>query len=60
MPKAKQYRVIVGTSTRASLDRKSPKFEQWVDFLPGEIVSDWPAHAPVDEWVKAGHWQEVE
>lgn len=54
------YRVVAGTSTRKSPDPASPDYEVWVDFIPGEVVTRWPAHAPVDEWVASGHWVPIE
>lgn len=57
--RSKAYRVVARTSTRKSLDPKSPDYGVWVDFEPGSIVRSWPDHAPVDEWVASGHWQPV-
>ena len=54
------YRVLSDTSTRASPDPKSPEFETWVHFRAGQKVSNWPEHAPVDEWVASGHWKAIE
>jgi len=56
----KTYLVIASTSTRASPDPKSPAYESWVDWQPGETTSTWPPHAPVAAWVKSGHWQLVD
>lgn len=60
MSKAKRYRVVAGTSTRKSADPKSEDYAVWVDFHPGDVVTTWPKHAPVGEWVASGHWEEVE
>lgn len=59
MSKARKSYLVVGrTSTRKSTDAKSPDFEVWVDFEPGRKVSSWPTHAPVEEWIASGHWQD--
>ena len=42
----KRYQVMAGTSTRRSARRHSPGFEQWIHYRPGDIVTDWPEHAP--------------
>lgn len=55
-----QYRVVARTSVRASDDPDAQAFESWIDFEPGDVVSTWPAHAPVEEWVKSGHWEAVD
>lgn len=52
----KTYRVVAGTSVRASADPTSTDFERWVDFHAGQRVSSWPDHAPIDEWLATGHW----
>jgi hypothetical protein len=54
----KRYLVTERTSTRRSPDPVSPEYETWVDFAPGQVVTSWPAHAPVAEWVDSGHWAE--
>jgi hypothetical protein len=54
----KRYLVTERTSTRRSVDPASPDFQIWVDFEPGQVVTRWPAHAPVAEWVESGHWVE--
>lgn len=59
MAKPKKYRVVARTSTRASLDRESPDFDVWVDFEVGATVTEWPMHAPIDEWAASGHWEPV-
>jgi len=56
----KRYQVMAGTSTRRSARRHSPGFEQWIHYRPGDIVTDWPEHAPVADWVASGHWKEAE
>lgn len=50
------YRVIADTATRASDDPASADYERWIDFPAGATVTDWPAHAPIEEWVASGHW----
>lgn len=60
MEKQKRYRVIGRTSTRASVDSKSPDYEKWVDFHEGRTYSRWPDHTPVEEWVRSGHWVPVD
>lgn len=56
--KAKTYRVVDDTSVRVSNDPESPDYENWLHFLAGETVTDWPAHADVEGWVESGHWVE--
>lgn len=56
---AEAYLVVASTSTRRTLDPDAPDYNEWVDFAPESIVSDWPAHAPIDEWVASGHWLPV-
>ena len=50
------YRVVDGTSTRVSADPDSPDYERWVTWEPGDIATEWPAHADVEGWVASGHW----
>ena len=57
---ATRYRVVSDTSTRASVDPASPDFETWLHWAAGDVADRWPEHAPVDEWVAAGHWQPIE
>lgn len=54
------YRVLSDTSTRASSDPRSPRYEEWVHFPAGSTVAEWPAHAPVEAWVASGHWAPAE
>jgi len=54
-----KYKVLSDTSTRASVDPKSPDYERWLHWAAGQTATTWPAHAPVDEWVASGHWQPV-
>lgn len=53
------YLVHGRTSTRRSLDPESPDYEEWADFEDGQVVTEWPVHAPVEEWVASGHWEPV-
>ena len=54
------YRVHGRTSTRASVDADDPRFNEWVNFEDGEVYADWPAHAPVEDWVASGHWELIQ
>lgn len=57
-PRAGSYLVLASTSTRVSLDRRSPGYRDWIHYRPGDVVTAWPDHAPVEEWVASGHWKE--
>lgn len=53
------YRVLVDTSVRVSIDPDAPEFEEWVQFLTGDVVheDEVPDHADIKGWVKSGHWK---
>ena len=56
MPRRERtYRVEHRVSTRKSADSESPEFEVWLDFEPGDRLTTWPRHLPVDELVESGH-----
>lgn len=59
MTKPATYRVLADTSVRVSIDPDAPEFNEWVQFLEGDVVSstDVPAHADIKGWVKSGHWK---
>ena len=57
---AEQYRVVRGTSTRASDKPRSPDFEAWVHWRPGDVAAEWPAHTPVAQLVRDGAWEPVD
>lgn len=56
------YRVIAGTAVRLSRDRTDPLWDQFVEFEPGQIVTEgsYPDWANVAGWLASGHWQVVE
>ena len=56
MSEGKRYRVVARTSTLLDPEDRD---KGWVNFDKGQIVSAWPKHAPVGEWVKSGHWKPV-
>ena len=46
------YLIKRGCSTRVKPDPKCPDF---INYRPGDIVQDFPAHVPVDQWIASGH-----
>ncbi len=57
MPK---YRVINQLiSVRKSTDKKSPEYEEFIDYKAGDIVEKWPAHVSVKELLADGHIEEM-
>jgi hypothetical protein len=52
--------VVSGTSTRRSSHRGTKAFDEWIHYQPGDLVTEWPEHAPVGEWLASGHWKEAE
>ncbi len=58
MPKD-TYRVVSDTSTRASADPDSPRYEEWLHWAAGDTATSWPKHTPVAQWVASGHWVPV-
>ncbi len=55
------YQVVHGTAVRLSRDRTSPLYEQYMEFAPGQRVTEgsYPEYADVAGWLASGHWQEV-
>lgn len=45
------YLIKRGCSTRRIPDPKCPDF---INYFRGEIVDAFPAHVPIDEWVRDG------
>lgn len=56
----KQYRVLNPLlSVRKSTDPKSPDYEAFVEWKAGDVMTAWPKHTAVKEWLEAGHIVEV-
>jgi hypothetical protein len=60
--KPRTFRVVEGVSTRESTDFDSADYGEFVQFRPGRKITEdkFPAHAPLDEWLKSGHLEVVE
>lgn len=57
---SKQYRVINAMlSVRKSTDKDSPEYEEFIDWHDGDVMTDWPKHTAIKEWLAAGHIEEV-
>ena len=55
-----KYRVINPLlSVRKSTDKKSPLFEEFVNWKAGDVMTEWPEHTAIAEWLAAGHIEEV-
>ena len=55
-----KYRVINPLlSVRKSTDKKSPLFDEFVSWEAGDVMTEWPEHTAIDEWLAAGHIEEV-
>lgn len=52
------YTVVRDTSVRKSADPESPDFATWLDYEPGDRVTDVPDHANLAGWLAAGDWIE--
>ena len=53
------YLIKRGCSTRrVPLDKLAtvldPRTLEWLNYRPGDIVETFPAHVPIDEWVRDG------
>ena len=53
------YLIKRGCSTRrVPLDKLAtvldPRTLEWLNYRPGDIVEAFPAHVPIDEWVRDG------
>ena len=58
LSKAPQYLVRNGTSVRKTIDPADP--DEYIDYQPGDVVSDPPKHADVEGWLASGHWELIE
>lgn len=51
-------------SVRASADRRRPDYERFIDWPAGSIMgpagTDYPAHTPIEEWLRLGYIQPIE
>lgn len=57
---SKRYRVINPLlSTRKSADKKSPEYHEFISWKAGDLMTSWPKHAGIEEWLKGGHIVEV-
>lgn len=57
---SKKYRVHNPLlSVRKSKDKKSADYHEFVEWQAGDLMTEWPAHTAIDEWLKAGHIEEV-
>lgn len=46
-------------SVRKSTNKKSPDYEEFISWEAGDVMEEWPEHTAIDEWLKAGHIEEV-
>jgi hypothetical protein len=49
------YLIKMGCSTRKSTDPKSPLWDQFYEYRPGDIVDKFPEWVPVKDWEDSGH-----
>ena len=55
-----KYRVLNPLlSVRRSTDKKSPLYEEFIDWQAGDVMTEWPEHATVKDWLAAGYIEEV-
>ena len=57
---AKGYRVKNALlSVRLSTDPRSAEYERFVEGAAGDVMTEWPSHTAIAEWLAAGHIEEV-
>lgn len=56
---AQVYRCVSPVSVRRSNQRDTPGWDEFIEWLPGDLLSDWPAWADVAGWLASGHIEEV-
>ena len=55
-----KYRVLNPLlSVRKSTDKKSPAYEEFFNWQAGDVMTEWPEHTAITEWLEAGHIEEV-
>ena len=52
---AKKYRARNWVSVRKSRDPNDPRYHEFIDWEPGDIVEDYPPYTAIEEWLRAGH-----
>jgi len=46
-------------SVRVSTDPRAAEYEQFVEWTAGDVMTEWPRHTAIGEWLAAGHIEEV-
>ena len=56
MPKAKtqNYRALTHVSVRASVDKSSPEYNQFIEWGPGDVLESYPPYTAIEEWLEMG------
>lgn len=57
----KRYRVLNPLlSVRVTLDKTSPLYNEFLDWPMGSVITEYPPHTAIAEWLAAGHIVEEE
>ena len=40
---------------RKSRDPNDPRYDEFIDWEPGDILEDYPPYTAIEEWLRAGH-----
>ncbi len=55
------YRVINPLlSVRRSADRRAPEYHEFIEWPAGSLITEYPPHTAITEWLSLGYIVEVE